>query len=52
MAIAALLIGCKYEEIYPPECKDMIKVSGDHTINKKSVLDFEYDILKTLDFNM
>ena len=52
MAISALLIGCKYEEIYPPQCKDMIKVSGDHSITKKHVLEFEFEILKTLDFNM
>lgn len=52
MAIASLLIGCKYEEIYPPECRDMIKVSGDHSISKSAVLKFEYDILQVLDFNM
>jgi transcription initiation factor TFIIIB Brf1 subunit/transcription initiation factor TFIIB len=52
MAIAALLIGCKYEEIYPPDCKDMIKVSGEGTITKKDVLVFESEILRTLEFEM
>jgi hypothetical protein len=34
LAIASLLISTKYEEIYPPSLKDMIRISGDSSLCK------------------
>lgn len=52
MGIAAFLISSKYEEIYPPECKDFIKISGEELIKKDDILKIEFDILSALDFNI
>ena len=48
--MAALLIATKYEEIYPPELKDLLSVS-ENKFTKEEVLKLEFDILTTLDFN-
>ena len=40
----------KYEEIYPPELKHLIRVT-DNAINKKDVLEMEFKILNALEFN-
>jgi len=48
--VAALLIATKYEEIYPPELKDLLSVS-ENKFTKEEVLKLEFDILTTLDFN-
>ena len=41
----------KYEEIYPPELKHLIRVT-DNAINKKDVLEMEFKILNALEFNV
>jgi hypothetical protein len=41
MAISAMLIATKYEEIYPPSIREMIKISGDKTIVKTDILKME-----------
>jgi hypothetical protein len=50
LGVAALLIATKYEEIYPPELKDLLSVS-ENKFTKEEVLKLEFDILTTLDFN-
>jgi G2/mitotic-specific cyclin-B, other len=44
-------IAGKYEEIYPPELKHLLKVT-DNVISKESVLKLENKILIKLDFNL
>lgn len=51
LAIAAMLIATKYEEIYPPSIKDMIKISADSSIEKPNVLKMESKILSVLEFD-
>lgn len=45
-----MLISTKYEEIYPPELKDLLNVS-ENKFTKAEVLTMEAHILTTLDFN-
>lgn len=52
MSLGALLISTKYEEIYPPSVRQMLKVAANETIKKEDVLDMEYKILRTLDFGV
>jgi hypothetical protein len=49
--VTALHIAGKYEEIYPPELKHLIRVT-DNAITKEQVLKLEFSILHKLDFNM
>lgn len=51
VGVAALFIACKYEEIYPPELKLFVYIT-DNAYQKKDVLDMEYEILKTLEFEI
>ena len=51
LGVTALLISTKYEEIYPPELKDLLTVS-ENKFTKKEVLEMELDILKTLQFDL
>ena len=44
VGIACMLIASKYEEIYPPECKDFIWVT-DNAYNKTELLEMEGKIL-------
>lgn len=50
LGVAALLISTKYEEIYPPELKDLLSVS-ENKFTKEEVLKLEFEILSTLEFN-
>lgn len=50
LGVTALLISTKYEEIYPPELKDLLSVS-ENKFSKAEVLSMEYKILTTLEFN-
>ena len=47
LGVTALLISTKYEEIYPPELKDLLSVS-ENKFKKPEVLKMEQLILKTL----
>ena len=47
MGVVAILIAAKYEEIYPPEIKELLQVS-ENKFNKKQVLDMEKDMLTVL----
>ncbi|CAG9838411.1 unnamed protein product [Diabrotica balteata] len=48
---SAMLIACKYEEIYVPDLEDFEYVC-DHTFTKRQILQMEKEILKRLDFNL
>lgn len=50
VGISALLISTKYEEIYPPELKELLNAS-ENKFTKEEVLAMEFDILSTLEFN-
>jgi cyclin B len=51
LGITALHIAGKYEEIYPPELKQILRVT-DNAVTKDQVLQLEFSILQALDFNM
>ncbi len=51
LGITTLHIAGKYEEIYPPELKHLIRVT-DHAITKQDVLRTEFKILNALNFSM
>ena len=45
------MIASKYEEIYVPDIQDFVFIS-DNAYSKKEILKMEFDILKTLEFNV
>ena len=47
MGVTSILIATKYEEIYPPELKDLLVVS-ENKFSKAEVLRMELDMLKVL----
>ncbi len=51
VGVAAMLIACKYEEIYAPEIKDFVYVT-DKAYTKEDILFMEGTILCGLDFNL
>jgi len=51
LGITALHIAGKYEEIYPPELRNILKVT-DNAVSKDHVLALEFRILQKLDFNL
>uniref|UniRef100_A0A7S1NPT6 Cyclin N-terminal domain-containing protein n=1 Tax=Eutreptiella gymnastica TaxID=73025 RepID=A0A7S1NPT6_9EUGL len=51
VGVVAMLIGAKYEEIYPPEIKDFIYISA-NTYTKDEILRMELLMLQTLEFNL
>ena len=51
LGVTSLLISTKYEEIYPPELKDLLTVS-ENKFTKKEVLEMEKTILLTLQFDL
>lgn len=50
LGVASLLIATKYEEIYPPDLKDLLNIS-ENKFTKEEVLQLEFKILTTLEFN-
>lgn len=52
LSLGALLISTKYEEIYPPSVRQMLKVAANETIKKEDVLEMEFKILRSLDFGV
>ena len=44
LGVPALLIATKYEEIYPPELKDLLSVS-ENKFTRQEVLSMELDML-------
>lgn len=51
IGVATLLISSKYEEIYPPELRDLLTVA-ENKFTRDDVLAMEQDILMTLSFNV
>ena len=51
LGVTAMLIACKYEEIYSPEVKDFAYIT-DNSYTKLEILQMEQLVLKTLDFNI
>lgn len=51
LGVTAMWIACKYEEIYAPEIKDFVYIT-DNAYQQKDILELEYDLLKTLEFNV
>jgi len=51
VGISAMFIATKYEEIYPPECKDFIYIT-DKAYNEDDLIEMELDILQKLDMNL
>ena len=51
VGVAALLIASKYEEIYPPELRDLVYIC-DHAYKKEQILQMEETILKTLEYKI
>jgi len=51
LGVTSLLISTKYEEIYPPELKDLLSVS-ENKFSRKEVLAMERDMLMTLQFDI
>jgi hypothetical protein len=49
VGVAALLAAAKYEEIYPPQLKELVYIT-DKAYNKQEILEMESDILNTLEF--
>ena len=49
IGIATLLIATKYEEIYPPDLKELIAIS-ENKFDKEQVITMEKEILMTLGF--
>jgi hypothetical protein len=51
VGVTALLIACKYEEIYPPEVRDCVYIT-DNAYSRQEVLDMERDMLERLLFRI
>jgi G2/mitotic-specific cyclin-B, other len=51
VGVSAMLIACKYEEIWPPLIKDYIHIS-DNAYNKDQIIQMEQSMLEKLDFNI
>ena len=51
IGVTAMLIACKYEEIYPPEVKDFVYIT-DNAYTKTEIMDMEYLMLKKFNFNV
>jgi len=51
VGVTALLLACKYEEIYPPEVKDCVYIT-DRAYQRSDVLNMEQDIVHKLRFKM
>lgn len=51
LGITALHIAGKYEEIYPPELKNLLRVT-DNAVEKTEIVLMEFRILNTLQFSV
>uniref|UniRef100_A0A7S2GN01 Cyclin N-terminal domain-containing protein n=1 Tax=Octactis speculum TaxID=3111310 RepID=A0A7S2GN01_9STRA len=51
VGITALLIACKYEEIYPPEVRDCVYIT-DHAYTREEVLSMETEMLQHFEYNI
>lgn len=51
VGVSAMLIACKYEEIYPPQIRDYIYMC-DKCYNREQIITMELSMLAELDFNI
>jgi len=51
LGVATLLISSKYEEIYPPDLRDLLAIS-ENKFNRDQVIQMEKEILNTLSFKI
>ncbi|RYY73483.1 hypothetical protein EON63_19980 [archaeon] len=51
LGVASLLVAAKYEEIFPPELKELVFIT-DKAYTKQEILEMEADILTTLDYRI
>mmetsp|Transcript_37090 Transcript_37090/g.42317 ORF Transcript_37090/g.42317 Transcript_37090/m.42317 type:complete len:349 (-) Transcript_37090:212-1258(-) len=51
VGVTCLLIASKYEEIYPPELRDLVYIC-DKTYKRKEIVHMEYNILKSLEYRI
>eukprot|EP00529_Nitzschia_sp_RCC80_P021285 CAMPEP_0113513522 /NCGR_PEP_ID=MMETSP0014_2-20120614/39915_1 /TAXON_ID=2857 /ORGANISM="Nitzschia sp." /LENGTH=391 /DNA_ID=CAMNT_0000409947 /DNA_START=300 /DNA_END=1475 /DNA_ORIENTATION=+ /assembly_acc=CAM_ASM_000159 len=51
VGVTSLLIASKYEEIYPPELRDLVYIC-DRAYSRQEIIDMEEWILKTLEYNI
>jgi cyclin B len=51
VGVSALLLSAKYEEIYPPELRDLVYIT-DRAYTKHEIVETESEIVKLLDFNL
>jgi G2/mitotic-specific cyclin-B, other len=51
VGVSAMLIACKYEEIWPPQIRDYIHMC-DKAYNKDQIIEMELLMLSELDFNI
>jgi len=51
VGVTALLIACKYEEIYPPEVRDCVFIT-DSAFEREEILAMEHDILGRLNYRI
>lgn len=51
LGITAMHIAGKYEEIYPPELKNLLRVT-DNAVARNEIIDMEYRILHQLQFSV
>ena len=51
LGVATLLISSKYEEIYPPDLRDLLAIS-ENKFNRDQVIAMEKEILNTLGFKI
>lgn len=49
--MTALLVATKYEEIYPPDLKELLQVS-ENKFTRAQVLEMEMQILQVLEFDV
>ncbi|XP_078163360.1 cyclin-B2-1-like isoform X2 [Carex rostrata] len=51
VGVTAMLLACKYEEVSVPVVGDLVQIS-DHAYTREEILNMEWLIVKTLQFNM
>jgi len=51
VGVTSLLIASKYEEIYPPELRDLVYIC-DRAYTRSEIIEMEEKILKTLEYNI
>jgi cyclin B len=51
IGVTAMLIACKYEEMYPPEVRDFIWIA-DNAYSRQQIIAMEGAMLKTLDYDL